>query len=287
MAHQRRIWYFGNWSNLLERLSVLSPSAFAEGDYIFMITLKTPAEIETMAEGGRILARVLKALKAEAKAGVTTKALDQLARELIVQAGATPAFLHYRPHGAREAYPWTLCASLNDVVVHGQPSDYALRAGDVLSLDLGLKYKGFYSDAALTVGVGKISKEARKLISATETALAAGIKTAKPGKTLGDIGHAIETVARKNGCMPAEGLVGHGIGRALHEDPSVFNFGVKGQGDWLEEGMVIAIEPMLCAGSGATKTLPDESYATRDGSLSAHFEHTVAITKRGPKILTR
>jgi len=252
-----------------------------------MIYLKTSEEIEIMAKGGRILALVLAALKKEAKVGVVTRDLDTLAHDMIVAAGAQPAFLNYRPHGARHAYPWTLCVSLNDVIVHGQPSDYALRDGDIVSLDLGLKQQGFYLDAAITVGVGEISAEARKLIAATEEALAAGIKMAKPGKTLGDVGHAIEGVVLKNKFAVADDLVGHGIGRALHEDPAVFNFGEKGEGDWLEEGLVIAIEPMVVAGRSAVRTLADESFATRDGSLAAHFEHTVAITKNGPRVLTK
>jgi methionyl aminopeptidase len=251
-----------------------------------MITLKSPDEIEIMAEGGRLLGRVLEALRKETKVGVQTKDLDRLARDLIIASGAKPAFLNYRPHGARHAYPWTLCVSLNDVVVHGQPSDYAIRDGDLVSLDLGLKHKGYYLDAAITVGVGNVSKAAQKLLVATKDALTAGIKEAKPGKTLGDIGHAVEAVVKKNGFAVVEDLVGHGIGRELHEDPAVLNFGRKGEGDWLEEGMVIAIEPMVAADRGAIRTQKDESYATRDGSLAAHFEHTVAITKHGPRILT-
>ena len=251
-----------------------------------MITFKSPEEIEIMAAGGKILGRVLRDLKKAAKIGVTTKDLDALARNEIIAAGAKPAFLNYKPHGARHAYPWTLCASLNSVIVHGQPSDYVLQDGDIISLDLGLKYEGYYLDAAVTVGVGKISKGTERLISATEEALSAGIKHAKPGKTTGDIGHAIEGVVSKHHFSVAENLVGHGIGRELHEDPAIFNFGSRGHGDWLEEGMVIAIEPMVCAGHGVVKMLKDESYATRDGSLAAHFEHTIAITKQGPRVLT-
>jgi methionyl aminopeptidase len=252
-----------------------------------MITLKTPEEIEIMAEGGRILGEVLRELRAAARAGITTKELDALAYKLIIGAHAVPAFLNYRPHGATRGYPATLCASVNDGIVHGLPSKRALQEGDVLKLDLGLRYKGFCSDAAITVGIGKISREANNLIKATEVALAAGIKEVKIGKTLGDVGYAIETIAQKNGCSVAEGLTGHGIGKALHEDPYVFNFGERGKGDVLKNGMVIAIEPMFTIGAGAIRELPDDSYVTMDGSLAAHFEHTIAITEKGPRILTK
>lgn len=256
-----------------------------------MLELKTPAEIEVMAEGGKRLAEVLRALEKEVAPGITTKQLDRAAYQLIHKLGAKPAFLRYRPAGAKKAYPYTLCASVNDVVVHGQPSDYALAAGDIIKLDLGLIYKGFYLDSAITVPVGasaSLGREAKKLIAATREALDAAIEEAYLGKTLGDIGYAIGKVIKRNKFMVAEGLIGHGIGRSLHEDPAVFNFGKPGDGEPLEAGMVIAIEPMVVASSksGATTTRPDDSYATRDGSLAAHFEHTVAVTKEGPRILT-
>lgn len=251
-----------------------------------MLTLKTPQEIEVMAEGGRRLAEVLRALRGATHTGVTTKLLDHLAYQLIHKAGAKPAFLHYRPAGARRAYPYSLCTSLNDVVVHGQPSDYVVKDGDLVKLDLGLLYKGFYLDAAWTVAVGKIGKDAERLIAATKSALDVAITEATIGKTLGDIGFAIERVAKKNKCSVVEGLTGHGIGRALHEDPAVGNIGRRGQGEELQEGTVIAIEPMFTAGGSLLRQLRDESWATADGSLAAHFEHTVAITKNGPVILT-
>lgn len=252
-----------------------------------MITLKSPEEIGVMAEGGKILGMVLREIKAAAHAGVATKELDALAYKLIIGAGAKPAFLHYRPTGAARGYPATLCASVNDGIVHGLPSKRVLQEGDVLKLDLGLRYKGFYSDAAVTVGIGKVNTETKNLIRATEAALAAGINEARAGKTIGDIGFAIETVAKKNGFSVVEGLTGHGIGQALHEDPYVFNFGRRGDGETLKNGMVIAIEPMFAAGSGAIKELSDGSYVTMDGSLAAHFEHTVAIAEKGPRILTK
>ncbi len=239
-----------------------------------------------MTEGGRRLAEVLAQLKEETHPGVTTKQLDRLAYQLIHKAGAKPAFLGYRPGGASKAYPFTLCTSINGVVVHGQPSGYVVKDGDLVKLDLGLSYEGFFLDAALTVGVSVTDKAAQRLIAATEEALAAGIAEAKAGRTLGDIGFAIEKVAKKQKCAVAEGLTGHGIGRALHEEPTVFNSGRKGTGAKLVPGAVLAIEPMFVLGAPTLRQLRDESWATADGSLAAHFEHTVAITKDGPRILT-
>jgi methionyl aminopeptidase len=249
--------------------------------------LRTPEEINVMAEGGRRLGVVLERLRAEVKPGITTLALDRVARALIVDGGDIPAFLNYRPAGARHAYPFTLCSSVNNVVVHGQPSTYALREGDIIKLDLGLKHEGFYLDAAITVGVGRVSAEAKKLMVVTEESLYAGIKEARPRHTLGDVGYAIERLARKNKFFVADGLTGHGIGRALHEDPTVFNYGDKGTGMKLLPGMVIAIEPMLTIGGGAIVQLKDEGYGTADRTWAAHFEHTVAITEDGPMILTK
>ena len=249
--------------------------------------IKTPAEIEIMAESGRRLAEVLARLAKETHAGITTRSLDRLAYQLIHESGAKPAFLNYRPSGAERAYPYSLCASVNGVVVHGQPSDYVIRDGDLVKLDLGVIYKKFYSDAAVTVVMGKVSREARRLVTATEEALAAGIAEAVLGNTLGDIGAAIAAVAKKNKCAIAEGLTGHGIGRDLHEDPAVFNAGWKGKGDNLQEGMVIAVEPMVNAGGPEVRMRDEWVAETADGSPSAHFEHTVAITANGPWILTR
>jgi methionyl aminopeptidase len=249
--------------------------------------LRTSQEIEVMAEGGRRLGQVLQDLKKAVRAGITTVSLDRLAQELIEKKGDVPAFLNYRPAGARKAYPYTLCSSVNNVVVHGQPSDYILKDGDVIKLDLGLKHGGFYLDAAITVPVGRIGSTEKKLIAVTEESMYAGIKEAKPGKNLGDIGYAIEKMLHKNKFSVAEGLTGHGIGRNLHEDPTVFNFGEKGTGEKLVVGMVIAIEPMATIGGGEIFQLHDEGYGTRDGSWAAHFEHTVAITEKGPLILTK
>ncbi len=255
-----------------------------------MNLIKTPEQIEIMAVGGQRLGAVLAALRHEVKPGVTTLELDRFARIRIEAYGDVPAFLHYRPEGAKKAYPFTLCASVNSVVVHGQPSGYVLREGDIIKLDLGLKHKGLYLDSAITVPVGgmeKIPKEVQKLIAVTEESLALGIKEAKPGKRLGDIGYAIERIVLKNGFSVAEGLTGHGIGAELHEDPVVYNFGDKHTGMLLKEGMVIAIEPMVTIDGGDIVQLKDEGYGTVDRSWAAHFEHTVAITAKGPRILTR
>jgi methionyl aminopeptidase len=251
------------------------------------ISIKSEEEIIIMSEAGHKLARVLKILAGETKAGVNLMDLESLSRKLINSEGAKPAFLNYRPEGALKAYPFSLCASINSVIVHGQPSDYKIKEGDLVKLDLGLVYKNFYSDAALTVAVGKVSPLAMKLVEATRKALSEAIYQARPGKTLGDIGWAIEKTAKENGFSVADGLTGHGIGRALHEEPAVYNFGSPRSGLKLAAGMVLAIEPMLVAGKGRIKELEDESYATADGSLSAHFEHTIVVAKTGPIILTK
>lgn len=252
-----------------------------------MLTLKTPSEIEIMAEGGRRLAEVLKDLSREVKPGVRTSYFDEKTQALIKQKGCRTAFLGYRPHGSKRAYPAAICVSVNEVVVHGLPSSRVLEKGDIVKLDLGLIYKGFYLDAAVTVGVGEIGPKAESLLRVTEKALYSGIEWAWAGNTVGDIGAAIERVVLRKGYSVAQGLTGHGIGKNLHEDPTIFNFGVRGEGEVLEVGMVIAIEPMVVSGKGATKQISDDSFVTIDGSVSAHFEHTVAITKDGPRILTR
>ncbi|TSC82020.1 MAG: methionyl aminopeptidase [Parcubacteria group bacterium Gr01-1014_20] len=255
-----------------------------------MHTLKSASEIEIMAEGGRILATVLKRVRTETKVGVTTKHLDSLSRELIKESGALPAFLGYRSTGSKKPFPATLCVSINEVVVHGQPSKMEIKDGDIVKLDLGLRYRGFYLDSAITVPVGKVPAGASKLISVTKKALDLAIQEAKPGKTLGHIGHAVQSYVEKNEFSVVRSLTGHGIGRGLHEDPSVFNFGKPGTGDEIVVGMVLAIEPMVAMShppeGGRIKQLSDDSFAIADGSLSAHFEHTVAVTRYGPRILT-
>jgi methionyl aminopeptidase len=251
-----------------------------------MIFLKTPEEIEIMKEAGKRLAEVLDILKNETKEGIETKYLDNLAYKLIKERSAEPAFLNYKT-GAGRFFPASLCVSINETIVHGIPSEYKIKNGDLVKLDIGLKYKGYYADMACTVGVGEISDEAKRLISAVEEAFFTALKYATPNNTLGDIGWAISNTAKKYGFSVADKLIGHGIGKRLHEDPQVFNFGSPHKGIKLQEGMVLAIEPMFCAKSGEVIEQKDGSFKTKDNSLTAHFEHTVAILKNGPMILTK
>lgn len=248
--------------------------------------VKSKEDIAKIRQAGKILAQVAKTVLSRAQEGTRLTELDQLAEQLIRKAGGKPAFLNYQPYGADRPYPASICTSLNDVVVHGTPTKYALKSGDLLKLDFGVIYDGWYADAAWTVGVGKINDEAQKLIKVTEQALFDGIKQMKAGNHLGDIGWAVSKTVHKYGFNVVDGLTGHGVGKELHEDPSVFNEGKKGSGMKLEVGMVFAIEPMVSAGSPRIVQLKDESYAIEDGSLSAHFEHTVVITEKGPEILT-
>lgn len=252
-----------------------------------MVKIYFKSEIGKIAESGKILAEVLNRIAQEAKIGVSLKYLDGLAFKLIEEAGAEPAFLGYKPDGAGHSYGATICASMNDVIVHGFPGDYKLKNGDILKIDCGVKYKGFYSDSAITIGIGNISKEAEFLIKTTKNALEEAINIAVAGNHLGDIGFAINKIVKKAGFKAIKGLTGHGIGFELHEDPVIYNFGKKGQGLELKSGMVLAIEPMVSMGSENIIQKPDESWATVDGSLSAHFEHTIAITENGVEILTK
>lgn len=251
-----------------------------------MAVLKTKEEIAVMTEAGRRLAEVLEILGGEVQPGVATDALDRRGRELIRLRGAVSAFLHYVSSASRKPYPAAICVSVNDTVVHGVPSPRIVAEGDIVKLDVGLRYRGFYVDAAITVGVGKISDGAQTLIRVTKEALAAGVREARAGNTLGDIGHAIQSTAERRRFSIVETLTGHGIGRKLHEEPTVPNRGRASEGGKLEVGMVLAIEPMVALGSGKVKQLKDDSFVTADGSLAAHFEHTVAITKKGPMVLT-
>lgn len=248
--------------------------------------IKTPEEIETIARAGAILRVTLDKLAQEAKAGVSLTALDRLAEKMIRANGGIPAFLKYHPYGAAKPFPATICASVNDVVVHGVPTSYKLKDGDILSIDCGVKIDGWYSDAAITVAIGAVSPKAQKLIRVTELALERGIEAARVGNTVGDIGYAIGGIIRANKMFVIKGLTGHGIGTDLHEDPSIFNEGDPGTGMKLKEGMVIAIEPMVSLGTGRVVQLEDDSFATSDGSLSAHFEKTIAITSDEARILT-
>jgi len=239
-----------------------------------------------MRDAGLRLAHVLQGLVCEVKVGIPTKTLDNECRRLIKEVGGKPAFLGYTPAGSKEPYPAALCVSVNDVVVHGVPGDYRIGDGDLVKIDIGLLYKGFYVDAATTVPVGSISEEARRLLRATEEALRLAVFEAREGNALGDIGATVQRHIESHGLSVIRDLCGHGIGRKLHEDPPVFNFGKRGEGIKLKAGMVLAIEPMVSAGSGEIIQRQDGSFATKDGSLSAHFEHTVAITSKDPIILT-
>jgi methionyl aminopeptidase len=246
-----------------------------------MINLKTAHEIELMARAGRLLASVLPPLEEACKPGVRTSDLDKIADKLIRDGGAIPGFLGY--HG----FPKSICVSINDEAVHGIPGNRKVASGDVVSLDLGLVLDGFWADVGITVGVGKISKEADRLIKVTEEALYVGIAKAQPGGYLGDISSAIQKHVEKAGFSVIRQFVGHGIGRQMHEDPQVPNFGTPGTPPRLKPGMTLAIEPMVNAGSHEVYMKPDGwTICTVDGALSAYFEHTVAITDKGPLILT-
>jgi methionyl aminopeptidase len=247
-----------------------------------MIVCRSAAELERMREAGRLVGEVLTALSAAVEPGVTTADLDAMAEQRIRQAGATPAFKGY--HG----YPATICASVNDEVIHGIPSGRrVLNEGDVISIDVGAALDGYYGDSAVTLPVGRISEPAALLLRVTEESLYKAIAVARPGARVSDIGHAVQTHCEAYGFSIVREFVGHGIGRKMHEEPQVPNYGQPGHGPRLAEGMVIAIEPMVNAGTAAVKVLADGWTAvTRDGSLSAHFEHTVAVTAGEPWILT-
>jgi len=252
-----------------------------------MISLKNSQEIGIMIEGGRKLAKILEELAKNCVIGMSAKEIDNLASKLFKKENAKPAFLNYKPQGATKSFPANVCISLNDVIVHGIPKkEVIFKEGDLVKIDAGLIYKNLYADSAITVGIGKISYKAQKLIKVTKEALKRGIDKCLPGKTLGDIGYAISSYVFKNKMAVAEDLVGHGIGYHLHEDPVVYNFGEKGKGLKLEKGMALAIEPMVCLGSGAIIENNDESFSTLDKSLSAHFEHTIIVTDDLPIITT-
>lgn len=248
-----------------------------------MIILKSPEELKKMRKSCQIVARVLEELKMYIKEGLTTKQIEQFIENLIIKMGGIPAFKGYR------GYPASACISINDQVVHGIPSEKVfIKEGDLVSVDIGVLCENFYGDAAYTYPVGRISKEAERLLKITEEALYKGISEAIPGKRVGDISHAIQMHVEKNGFSVVRAFVGHGIGRYLHEEPQVPNFGMKGVGPKLKKGMTLAIEPMVNAGTHEIKILSDGWTAvTKDGSLSAHFEHTIAITEGEPEILTK
>lgn len=249
-----------------------------------MITIKSPREIETMARAGRIVGETLALLRRSVQPGMSTLDLDNMAEEFIrSHAGATPSFK------GLYNYPKSLCTSINEEIVHGIPSaKRVLREGNIVSIDVGVKLENLHADSAITVGVGEISPEATRLLELTEKSLEAGIAQARIGNHVGDIGHAVQQVAEGAGFGVVRELVGHGIGTQFHEEPQVPNHGHPKRGPRLLEGMTIAIEPMITAGHYGTRTLSDKwTVVTTDGSLAAHFEHTVAITKDGPRILTK
>lgn len=247
-----------------------------------MIRIYNEKEIEVMREGGGILAKIMKQLKRELRAGITTKYLDKVAEDLIFQYNAEPSFKGFNN------YPAILCTSINEEVVHGVPGERKVKQGDILSLDLGIRYKNYCTDMAFTVSIGKIDEKIEKLIYVTEKALDIGIAQCRPGNHLGDIGWAIQNYVEKNGFNVVRELCGHGVGREVHEDPQILNYGKKGTGPELVEGMVLALEPMVVIGDWHVEKSKDGfCYKTKDNSLSAHFEHTIAITKDGPIILTK
>ncbi|HEX5022029.1 MAG TPA: type I methionyl aminopeptidase [Candidatus Binatia bacterium] len=251
-----------------------------------MISLKSPREIEIMRRANVIVAEVLQELKRRVAPGVTTLDLDAVAEQMTLKNNAIPAFKGYNVGG--RIYPRCLCASINDEIVHGIPSNRALREGDIIGLDYGVIFEGFYGDSAVTVGVGKVSEEAQRLMDVTEQSLYKGIEQLRDGRRLGDLGAAVQRFAESAGFSVVRAFVGHGIGKRLHEEPPVPNYGEPERGLRLKEGMVLAIEPMVNAG-GYEVEIKDDGWTavTKDGSLAAHFEHSVAITKDGPFILSQ
>jgi methionyl aminopeptidase len=247
-----------------------------------MIILKSPDEIAKMRRAGRIVAGTIDRVLAAVRPGLTTGGLDEVAEAYIDEQGAIPSFKGYR------GFPASICASLNDEVVHGIPGPRKLKPGDILSLDFGAIWEGYHADSAVTVFVGEPpSAEAEKLLRVTEDALEAGISEIRAGKRLSDIGHAVQQVVEGAGFGVVREYVGHGIGRSLHEDPQIPNYGPPGRGPEIKPGLVVAVEPMVNMGGWETRVLPDRwTVVTADGSLSAHFEHTIAVTDDGPEVLT-
>ncbi len=253
-----------------------------------MIVRKSRRDLEGLREAGRVVALAHDAMQDAAGVGTTTRELDEVARDVLREHGATSAFLDYHPHFAPSPFPGVICASVNDVIVHGWPDDVALVAGDLVSIDFGAILSGWVGDAARSWIVGEQRAEDRKLIDDTAAALDAGIEAAVAGNRIGDIAHAVGTIGRGHGYGIPEGWGGHGVGRSMHEDPSVPNEGRPGRGLRLKPGLVIAIEPMFHAGGSDDFTLDGDGWTVRtaDGSRAAHVEHTIAITTDGPRILT-
>ena len=247
-----------------------------------MITIKSKREIAIIIEGGKILAKIMKELKKMVKPGITTQELDKVAHDLVLKYGAKPSFLGH------EGFPAALCTSINEEIVHGVPSQRKLKDGDIISLDFGVYFKGFHTDAALTLSVGKIGKEVKKLIKVTKKALDCGIEEIRAGSHFGDISFAIQKCVESQGFNVVRDLCGHGIGKELHEDPQILNFGKRGTGPEIREGMVFCLEPMVTVGDWKIRQGRDGyCFETVDGSLSAHFEYMVAVVKKRGKILTK
>jgi methionyl aminopeptidase len=246
-----------------------------------MIFIKTQKEIQIMREGGKILAQIMRDLKERVKPGISTKELEKRAKALILKYRVKPAFKDY------QGFPALLCTSINEEVVHGVPSERKLKEGDIISLDLGISYKGFFVDMAITLPVGQVLPEVQRLIRVTKKALKRAIRKVRLGNTIGDIGNSIQRYVERQGFSVIKELCGHGIGKELHEEPQIFNEGKRHKGPKLREGMVFCIEPMVAMGRGDIEKLKDGyGFKTKDNSLSAHFEHTVAMTRKGCQILT-
>jgi methionyl aminopeptidase len=246
-----------------------------------MILLKSAAEVREMRRPGEIVGGAHRKVREAVRPGITTREVDHLVEAYIRHEGGRPAFKGYK------GFPASVCVSVNQEVVHGIPGDRVLREGDIVGVDIGVQALGFYADAAQTLPVGEVSEEARQLLRVTREALYAGIGQARPGRRVGDVSHAVQACVERNGFSVVRSLVGHGIGRSMHEDPQVPNYGQPDEGPELKPGMVLAIEPMVNAGGSDVEVLADEwTVVTCDGSLSAHFEHSVAITDDGPVILT-
>ena len=254
-----------------------SPSTYTGG-----ITIKSAAEMDAMRRAGAVVGATLTLLKRSVEPGITTRELDNIAYQEIIRHGAKPAFKGY------QGFPGSICASVNEEIVHGIPGKRTLKEGDIIKMDVGATIDGFIGDAAVSVAAGEVSAEAIELMEATRLSLEQGINAAQPGNRIGDIGAAVQTYGEGRGYSIVREFVGHGIGRFLHEDPQVPNYGQPGRGQLLRAGMCIAIEPMLNVGDWHTRILDDQwTVVTADGSLSAHFEHTIAITEDGPEILTK
>ncbi len=253
-----------------------------------MVIIKTPEEIEKIRKSGEILARVLRELKGFIRAGITTWAINKKAEEMIRKLGGRPAFKGYRPGFSSKKYPFATCISVNNEIVHGLPSKRrVLKEGDIVSVDMGVNYQGYFSDAACTYIIGDVPEQVKKLVEVTKKALYIGISKAYPGNRIGDISNAIGSFVKSHGFSPVRDYCGHGVGKRIHEDPSIPNDGVAGVGELIREGMTLAIEPMVAMGSGEAVTKEDGWTAvTKDGSLAAHFEHTIAVLETGPQILT-